>query len=139
MGRDNLLPQKVFGYIDARRGNPSYNVVIVGLLAYIGTVTLRWERAVEILNFGALLAFMAVNAAALKHFAFGNDSARKVNLLLDVISPALGFLFCLAIFLGLQSSTLAAGAIWLVVGGVYLLLKTRGMSTPAIEIDFNES
>lgn len=139
MGRDNLLPQKVFGYIDARRGNPSYNVVIVGLLAYIGTVTLRWERAVEILNFGALLAFMAVNAAALKHFAFGNDPERKVNLLLDVISPALGFLFCLAIFLGLQSSTLAAGAIWLVVGGVYLLLKTRGMSTPAIEIDFNES
>ena len=62
-----------------------------------------------------------------------------MNLLLDVISPALGFLFCLAIFLGLQSSTLVAGAIWLVVGGVYLLLKARGMSTPAIEIDFNES
>ena len=52
--------------------------------------------------------------------------------MLDVISPALGFLFCLAIFLGLQSSTLVAGAIWLVVGGVYLLLKARGMSTQAI-------
>jgi hypothetical protein len=91
------------------------------------------------LNFGALLAFMAVNAAALKHFAFGSDPARKVNLLLDVLSPGLGFLFCLVIFLGLQSSTLVAGAIWLAVGGSYLLLKTRGTSSPVIEIDFNES
>ena len=139
MGRDNLLPQKLFGYIDPRRGNPAYNVVIVGILAYVGTLTLGWERSVEMLNFGALLAFMAVNAAALKHFAWSSDPAHKVNLFLDVVSPALGFLFCLVIFLGLQSSTLVAGAIWLAVGGAYLLLKTRGVSSTVIEIDFNES
>ena len=139
MGRDNLLPRKLFGYIDPRRGNPTYNVAIVGILAYIGTLTLGWERAVEILNFGALLAFMAVNAAALKHFAFGGDPSRKVNIFLDVLSPVLGFLFCLVIFLGLQSSTLVAGAIWLAVGGVYLLFKTGGTNTTAIEIDFDES
>jgi len=139
MGRDNILPRSLFGYVNPRTGNPTYNVLIVGILAYVGTVTLQWERAVEILNFGALLAFMAVNAAALKHFAFGDDPARKVNVLLDVISPALGFLFCLAIFMGLQSSTLVAGAIWLAVGGAYLLLKTRSMNNAAIEIDFNES
>ena len=139
MGRDNLLPQKLFGYIDPRRGSPTHNVVIVGILAYIGTLTLGWERSVEMLNFGALLAFMAVNAAALKHFAFGSDPTRKVNLFLDVLSPALGFLFCLVIFLGLQSSTLVAGVIWLAVGGAYLLLKSKGMSSTVIEIDFNES
>jgi len=52
MGRDNLLPRKIFGYLNAERGNPSYNVAIVGILAYVGTLTLGWERAVEILNFG---------------------------------------------------------------------------------------
>ena len=139
MGRDNVLPQKPFGYLDPRRGNPTYNVLIVGLLAYIGTLTLGWERSVEILNFGALMAFMAVNAAALKHFGFGPDPVRKVNIFLDIISPGLGFLFCLLIFLGLQSSTLLAGAIWLAVGGVYLLLKTRGHSARPVEIDFSES
>jgi amino acid transporter len=113
--------------------------MIVGLLAYIGTLTLGWERSVEILNFGALMAFMAVNAAALKHFGFGPDPVRKVNIFLDIISPGLGFLFCLVIFLGLQSSTLLAGAIWLAVGGVYLLLKTRGPSARPVEIDFSES
>jgi putrescine importer len=139
MGRDNVLPRKPFGYLDPRSGSPTYNVAIVGFLAYIGTLTLGWERAVEILNFGALMAFMAVNAAALKHFGFGRDPAHKVNVFLDIVSPALGFLFCLVIFLGLQSSTLVAGGIWLAVGGVYVLLKTRGLSTRPIEIDFSES
>lgn len=138
MGRDNLLPRKIFGHLN-HRGNPTYNVAIVGVLAYIGTLTLSWERAVEILNFGALLAFMAVNLAALRHFGFGQQPGRKPNLLLDVISPALGFLFCLVIFLGLQGSTLLAGAIWLVLGGVYVLLKTRGLSTESVVIDFSES
>lgn len=89
------------------------------------------------LNFGALMAFMAVNAVALKHFGFDRNPLHKVNVFLDIISPALGFLFCLVIFLGLQSSTLVAGAIWLAVGGGYVLLKTRGVRP--IEIDFSES
>lgn len=139
MGRDNILPRKLFGYLDPRRGNPTYNVLIVGVLAYVGTLTLEWERAVEILNFGALMAFMAVNAAALKHFGFDRDPSHKFNLFLDIISPALGFLFCLAIFLGLQASTLVAGGIWLAVGAGYLFLKTRDVGTSTVEIDFSES
>jgi len=139
MGRDNLLPRKPFGYLNAQRGNPTYNVAIVGVLAYVGTLTLGWERSVEMLNFGALLAFMAVNAVALKHFGLSRDPAHKANVFLDVISPALGFLFCLVIFLGLQSSTLVAGAVWLAVGGIYVLVKTRGLSAAPVEIDFSES
>jgi putrescine importer len=139
MGRDNLIPQKIFGYLDPRRGNPTYNVLIVGVLAYVGTLTIQWERAVEFLNFGALLAFMAVNAAALKYFGFRRDPSHKVNLFLDILSPVLGFLFCLAIFLGLQSSTLVAGGIWLLAGGLYIFLKTRGLDATPVEMDFSES
>jgi putrescine importer len=139
MGRDNLLPRRVFGYLDPKRGNPVYNVAIVGILAYLGTLTLGWERAIEILNFGALLAFMAVNVAALKHFGFARPENQRLNIFLDLLSPATGFLFCLVIFLGLQSSTLVVGAVWLVVGGIYVLAKTRGLSTAPVEIDFSES
>src|SRR5579862_5137365 len=138
MGRDNLLPRKFFGYLDPKRGSPSYNVLLVGVLAYLGTLTLSWERAVEILNFGALLAFMAVNLAALRHFGFPQHTGTPRNLLLDIIAPVLGFLFCLVIFFGLQSSTLVVGGIWLAVGAVYVLLKTRGLSTRPVEIDFSE-
>jgi amino acid transporter len=138
MGRDNLLPRKVFGHLDGGRGNPSYNVLIVGGAAYLGSLTMGWERAIEMLNFGALMAFMAVNLAAVRHFGFSAGSAGKRRVLLDVIVPSLGFVFCLVIFLGLQGSTLIAGAIWLVAGGVYVVLRSRVSGTPVV-IDFGES
>src|ERR1700674_4381146 len=138
MGRDNILPRKIFGHLNAERGNPTYNVAIAGGLAYLGTLTMQWERSVEILNFGALMAFMAVNLAAVKHFGFSPGLPGKRNLLLDVIAPSLGFLFCLVIFLGLQGSTLIAGAIWVGVGALYVVLKTRALGEPVV-IDFSES
>src|SRR6202043_4119569 len=95
MGRDNVLPRKIFGHLNAERGNPSYNVIIAGAMAYIGTLTMGWERSIEIMNFGALMAFMAVNLAAVRHFGFTPGLPGKRNLLLDVIVPSLGFLFCL--------------------------------------------
>ncbi len=138
MGRDNVLPRKIFGHLNAERGNPSYNVLIAGGLAYLGTLTLGWERSVEILNFGALMAFMAVNLAAVRYFGFTPALAGKRKLLLDVIVPSLGFVFCLIIFLGLQGSTLVIGAIWVIAGAVYVLLKTKAFGQSVV-IDFSES
>ncbi len=138
MGRDNLLPRKIFGHLNAERGNPSYNVAIAGVLAYLGTLTLQWERSVEIMNFGALMAFMAVNLAAVRHFGFSPEQTGKRNIVLDVIVPSLGFLFCLVIFLGLQGSTLAVGAIWVGCAALYVILKTRTLGQPVV-IDFSES
>jgi putrescine importer len=138
MGRDNVLPRKIFGHLNAERGNPTYNVAIAGGLAYLGTLTMQWERAVEVMNFGALMAFMAVNLAAVRHFGFTPGLPGKRNLLFDVITPSLGFLFCLVIFLGLQGSTLVAGAIWCGVGALYVVLKTRVLGETVV-IDFSES
>ena len=138
MGRDNILPRKIFAHLNAARGNPSYNVLIAGGLAYLGTLTMGWERSIEILNFGALLAFMAVNLAALRHFGFSSKGAEERRPLLDVLVPGMGFAFCLVIFLGLQESTLIAGAIWVVAGGVYVVWKTR-VSGQSMVIDFDES
>jgi putrescine importer len=138
MGRDNVLPRKIFGHLNAHRGNPSYNVLIAGALAYLGTLTMGWERSVEILNYGALIAFMAVNLAAVRHFGFSPGMAGKRHLFLDVIVPGLGFVFCLVIFLGLQQSTLAVGTAWLSAGALYVVLKTKALGRPVI-IDFSES
>jgi hypothetical protein len=98
---------------------------------------MQWERSVELLNFGALMAFMAVNLAALKHFGFGAGADQR-NVVFDIVVPALGFLFCLIIFLGLQGSTLWAGAAWVAVGIVYIALKVKKLSRPVV-IDFSES
>jgi hypothetical protein len=76
--------------------------------------------------------------AAVRHFGFSAQKTGNRNLLLDIIVPALGFLFCLVIFLGFQGSTLAVGAVWVVCGGLYVVLKTKALGQPVV-IDFSES
>jgi len=68
MGRSNALPKSFFGAIEPTRRIPQNNVMLVGVLALAGTVVLTFERAAELLNFGALLAFMGVNAASFTRY-----------------------------------------------------------------------
>ena len=41
--------------------------VLVGVLAGAGALVLNYERSAELINFGAFLAFMGVNAAVIRH------------------------------------------------------------------------
>src|SRR5260370_37072677 len=73
MGRDNVLPRRVFGYLSPGSATPTYNILIIGALTFVGSVLLyhignAYEHAGELLNFGAFLAFMGVNFAACWHF-----------------------------------------------------------------------
>jgi amino acid transporter len=93
---------------------------------------------VEILNFGALVAFMAVNLVCVRHYGFSPEERGKRKPFLDIVVPSLGFLFCLVIFLGLENSTLVAGGIWIAVGAAYVLVKTKALGH-SVTIDFSES
>jgi amino acid transporter len=139
MGRDDVLPKKIFGYLSPKKSNPVYNIWIIGVLAYIAVITIPWEHAAEIVTFGALLAFMAVNLAALKHFWFSSDAARKRNFFVDAFVPSFGIVFCFVLLISLQSWTKWAGIAWLVVGVVYGAYKTRGFTMRPKLIDFSES
>ncbi|HEY0701389.1 MAG TPA: APC family permease [Candidatus Acidoferrales bacterium] len=139
MGRDDVLPRKVFGYLSPTKSNPVYNIWIIGVLAYIGVILIPWEHAAEIVTFGALLAFMAVNLAALKHFWFSAAATRQRNFLVDAFVPSFGIVFCFVLLISLQSWTKYAGIAWLVVGIVYGAYKTRGFTMRPKLIDFSES
>src|ERR1700724_3009537 len=64
MGRSNGIPKKFFGAIDPKNHIPRNNVLFVGALALTGAFLISYERGAELLNFGALIAFMGVNGAA---------------------------------------------------------------------------
>src|SRR5580700_9660059 len=69
MGRSNALPRSFFGAVDPRYHVPRNNVLFVGAIA-LGAALLvnyglfSYGLGAEMLNFGALIAFMGVNAAA---------------------------------------------------------------------------
>ena len=139
MGRDDVLPKKIFGHLSPRKGNPVYCVWIVGGLAYIGVLTIPWERAAEIVTFGALLAFMAVNLAAFRHYWLSPEMRGKRNFFVDAFVPGFGFAFCFVLLISLQAWTKYAGAVWLAAGLVYAAYKTRGFTLRPKLFDFSES
>jgi amino acid transporter len=139
MGRDDVLPSKIFGHLNPKRGNPVYNVWIVGGLAYLGVLFVPWERAAEVVTFGALLAFMGVNLAALKHFWFSREAVGHRNFFVDAFVPGFGLVFCFVLLLSLQTWTKYAGLAWLGFGVVYAAYKTRGFTLRPKLFDFGET
>jgi amino acid transporter len=132
------LPKKFFGYLSPKKSNPTYAIWFVGVLAYIAVITIPWEHAAEVVTFGALLAFMGVNLAALRHFWFSAEAADR-NFFVDAFVPGFGIMFCFVLLMSLQSWTKYAGLAWLVVGIVYGAYKTRGFTLRPKLIDFSES
>lgn len=139
MGRDDVLPKKIFGYLSPVKSNPVYNIWIVGALAYIGVIAIPWELAAEVVTFGALLAFMGVNLAAFRHFWWSPEAVGHRNFFIDAFVPAFGFVFCFGLLLSLQNWTKYAGLAWLGIGLVYVLYKTRGFTIRPKLIDFSET
>jgi putrescine importer len=144
MGRDNVLPRKIFGHLHPKRNTPNYNIWIVSILALAGGIIISlnghgYENAAELLNFGAFIAFMGVNFATFWQFGIKRATGRRVNALGDIILPLFGFLFCGWIWLNLNIVSKTVGGIWFVIGAIYLGFKTNWFREKPVMIDFTES
>jgi putrescine importer len=122
MGRSNALPARFFGAIDAKYNIPRNNVLFVGAAVMGGSLLLTFRLAVEMLNFGALIAFMGVNAAAFLRY-FVRAQRRTVW---NFFPPVLGFLICLWLWWHLSSPAKWLGSIWMIIGIVFAIWHTRG-------------
>ncbi len=139
MGRDNVLPRRIFAYLDPKHNTPTRNIWLIGIVAYIGTLLISYEQAGEILNFGAFLAFMGVNMATFWQFNVVAPPGYKRRVFADIVMPLIGFVFCLWIWLGLKTPAKVVGGIWFVAGLAYCAFKTHGFRTRPLMIDFTES
>ncbi len=135
MGRDKALPG-FFARLNSQN-NPVLNIWIIGILTLIGSLSLKYEDAADLVNFGALIAFMGVNLAVIREFWLRKPAGHRPNLFLDLVAPALGFLTCLGIWIGLPILAMKVGSIWLAVGLIYAGFNTRGFTKPPKIIDLN--
>ena len=134
MGRGNAIPKSFFGVIEPKRRIPRNNVLFVGALALIGSQVISFERGVELLNFGALLAFMGVNVAALTRYYLRERQKKWTNL----VPPALGFLVCLLLWLNLSWPAKVLGTAWVVAGIAYGAYRTRGFQSQLVTFEVPE-
>ena len=126
MGRDGVLPRKIFGHLDKKSAGPTYNVIIVGALALLGGIAFNYEEGAGLVNFGAFFAFMGVNVAAIIEYYFKSEEKTIKDFFMHFLLPGIGFLFCLVIWLNLPAKTFVVGGLWMFAGIVYLAIRTKG-------------
>jgi putrescine importer len=131
MGRSDAIPKKFFGAIHPKTRIPANNVMFVGVVALIGAFLISYDNGAQLLNFGALIAFMGVNLAALTHYYIRGHKRTLGNL----IPPILGFIICLFIWIHLSKLALIAGTIWMAAGIAFGAWKTRGFRGDLVNFD----
>jgi putrescine importer len=136
MGRDAVIPKRIFGHLDKKHSSPSYNIIIVGLLALTGALLLNYEECARLINFGAFLAFMGVNLSVMREYFFKSQNKTIKNFLLNFLLPFIGFMICLIIWLNLPLKTFIIGGGWMLVGILYMSIRTKGFRNSIVKMDF---
>lgn len=135
MGRENVIPRRIFAQLHPVRNTPWINILLLGVLAFVGAQFMSYELTAELLNFGAFLGFMGVNIAVIWRLWLHPAATHKKSFFLDVVMPAAGFLFCAVIWVGLSWPAKIAGSIWLVIGVFVLGTHTQGFRKPMVMSD----
>lgn len=136
MGRDNVFPRKFFAHLSARK-TPTYNILLIGVIAFLGAQWASVEIVGHLLNFGAFLGFMGVNATVIWYFFIRPPAGHRRNVLVDLLVPLAAFGFCLYGWLNLARVAWIAGGTWLALGVVYLAIRTKGFREQPVPLDFS--
>jgi amino acid transporter len=136
MGRSNALPRSFFAAVSPGRRVPSNSVIFVGFVALAGALLVSvgvfsFGLGAEMLNFGALIAFMGVNLAALMRYYVRASEKKLTNL----IAPLIGFLVCLLLWIHLSRPAKITGAIWMAIGIGFGMWKTRGFRSNLVDFE----
>ncbi len=132
MGRDGVVPKSVFARLHPVRNTPDAGILATGILAFAGAQFMSYELTAELLNFGAFLGFMGVNAAVIWKFWLRNPAPAARKFFQDLLIPLGGFVFCAAIWVGLNAPAKIAGSAWLCFGFVVIAIRTRGFREPVV-------
>ncbi len=130
MGRDAVLPEKVFGFVHSKWHTPAINVLLVGAIA-LSAVSFDLVTATALVNFGALVAFTFVNLAVVAQFYIREKRNKTMKETVQyLILPLLGAMTVGVLWMNLEESSLVLGLTWALVGVVYMAVLTRRFRQP---------
>lgn len=126
MGRDGVISRRIFAHVDPRYSTPVRGIYLMGFISLVGSVLLRFQLVVELLNFGAFIGFILVNLSVIRHFYFRLHQRRGLVVFSSLIFPLAGAMVCTYVWLNLSLKAHLAGFCWLGLGVTYLAVITRG-------------
>lgn len=131
MGRDGVISKKIFGYLSPKLRTPTYNILIVGLVA-LSAGFLTFEQIAHLISFGALTAFSFVNFSVFSQYVLRDKRYKTVG---DIFKysfiPIAGFITVFLMWLRVELFTLQIGLAWAALGFFYLAWKTNGFKRQA--------
>ncbi|MDD2062776.1 MULTISPECIES: APC family permease [unclassified Pseudomonas] len=136
MGRDGALPG-VFGQLVTKKRVPAAAIMLVSILSLIALV-ITLDTVANMISFGALFAFSAVNLAVVKHYLVDQKLRGTRNYLLYGAIPGLGFLSTLWLWSSLSRLSFTIGLCWMAVGFLCLLGLTRAFRVKLPELQMAE-
>ena len=78
MGRDGILPRKVFGHVSVRFATPTFAILVVSVISLLA-LWIDLTVLIALVSFGALVAFSAVNLSVIKHYFFDQKRTQCVQ------------------------------------------------------------
>ena len=180
MGRSGALPASFFGVVDPKRRVPRNNVFFVGAIALAGALLVIvpshretvcngtlfcYGLGAEMLNFGALIAFMGVNMAAFVRYDVRDGKKNAIapllmvalviglvvspgasqtafiaaGVLLAILAvwtpPLAGFTVCFFLWKNLSWWAWIVGGIWMLAGIAFGAWKTKGFRGDLVNFD----
>jgi amino acid transporter len=135
MGRDGVLPRRVFGRLHPSFQTPALNLILVGTVG-LAALGLDVTTSTSFINFGAFLAFVMVNISVIALYRQRNPEVRSP--LFGLIVPVLAAIADLYLLASLDSAAKILGLVWLCLGLIYLTVLTRFFRRQPPEMDFAE-
>ena len=129
MGTDGALPRRFFASVSVKSRVPRNNVLLIGAVCLVGAMIFSYQLGTELLNYGALLAFMGVNAASMLR-SWRDGGAREW---LPILLALGGMLTCLFLWLSLGDLARYVGTAWAAAGILLWILRRRYTSLPGAE------
>ena len=125
MGQDGALPKKFFGVVHPKNRIPRNNILLIGAIVLVGGLMMSYELGTELLNYGALIAFMGVNmSSAVLAWRQRKQDSQWFSIVLSLA----GFATCLFLWVHLGKIALIAGTIWATIGVLLFFARRHGLT-----------
>ena len=136
MSRDGLLP-KIFSSVNKDCKAPVASIVLVGGMAALIAAFFSLDSIFELVNVGALSAFMFLALSVIILRRQQPDMKRAFKCPLVPTIPILSIIFCLALISQLKVHIIQIFIVWLVLGVIVYFTygKYRGMFRPEDSVE----
>jgi amino acid transporter len=121
-------------HLHPRYGVPDRAILSSGALSTVVAVLFaeKFDTLTSMVNFGAILAFISVNASVIAFYRIKRGSTRVI---VHLILPVIGIGILLTVLSQMSMVALAVGGAWMLAGVVLAaILRARGTTLSSAEI-----